>query len=64
MVTRQKQPSHIFHHTAVGNIFGNTGGRVVMLVMTACGNFTFNWILTVKASLFSLLGEFKVNSVN
>ena len=22
----------------------NTGGRVLMLVMTACGNFAFTWI--------------------
>ena len=32
----------IFRHAAVQNIFGNTGGRVLMLVMTACGNFAFN----------------------
>ena len=24
------------------------------LVMSACGNFTFNWILTVKTSLLCL----------
>ena len=29
---------------AVQNIFGNTGGRVLMLAMTACGNFAFTWI--------------------
>ena len=23
----------------------NTGGRVLMLVMTACGNFAFTWII-------------------
>ena len=34
----------VFHHAAVHNIFGNTGGRVLMLVMTACGNFAFTWI--------------------
>ena len=34
--------SEAFHHTAVQNIFENTGGRVDMLVMNACGNFTFN----------------------
>ena len=31
-------------HGAVQNIFENTGGRVLMLVMTACGNFAFTWI--------------------
>ena len=30
-----------FPSTAVQNIFGNTGGRVLMFVMTA---ITFNWI--------------------
>ena len=33
--------------SAVQNIFGNTGGRVLMLVMTACGNFTVNWIFCI-----------------
>ena len=36
-----------FRHTAFQNIFGNTGRRVLMLVMTVCGNFTFNWIFCV-----------------
>ena len=31
--------TRVFRHTAVQNIFGNTSGRVLMLVMTACGNF-------------------------
>ena len=31
----------------VQNIFGNTGRRALKLVMTACGNFTFNWIFCV-----------------
>ena len=31
-------------HGAVQNIFENTGGRVLMLVMTAYGNFAFTWI--------------------
>ena len=37
----------VFRHAAVQNIFGNTSGRVLMLVMTACGNFAFNWIFCV-----------------
>ena len=40
---------------SVLNIFGNTGGRALILVMTACRNFTSNWILTVKTSLLCLL---------
>ena len=32
----------VFRHTAILNIFGITGGRVPILVMAACGNFTFN----------------------
>ena len=31
----------VFRHAAVQNIFGNTGGRVHMLVMTAWGKFAF-----------------------
>ena len=45
----------VFRHTAVLNIFGITGGRVLILVMTASRNFTFNWVLTVKTSLLCLL---------
>ena len=30
----QKQLSQVFRHTVVKNIFGNTGGRVHMLVIT------------------------------
>ena len=37
------------------DIFGMTSGSVLILAMTACGNFTFNWVLTVKTSLFYLL---------
>ena len=37
----QKQPSGVFRQEAVQNIFGTTGGRAIMLVMTACGNFAF-----------------------
>ena len=33
-----------FHHTAPQNIFGNTGGRVLISVVTCCGNFTFQLI--------------------
>ena len=33
--------------------FGETGGTVLMSVMTACGNFAFNWIFCVY--LFSQL---------
>ena len=36
-------------------IFGMTGESVLILVMTASGNFTFNWVLTAKTSLFYLL---------
>ena len=32
-------------HGAVQNILGNTGGRVLMSLMTTCGNFAFTWIL-------------------
>ena len=45
--TYVKQPSRVFYHTADQNIFENTGRRVLMLVMTTCGNFTFNWIFCV-----------------
>ena len=34
----QKQPSRDFRHTATLNILVNTGGRVLILLMTACGN--------------------------
>ena len=34
------------------DIFGITGGSVLILVMIACGNFTFNWVLTIKTSLY------------
>ena len=51
----QKQPSRVFRHSPVLNIFENTGGRVLIVVMTACGNFTFNWILTLKTSFLCLL---------
>ena len=43
----QKQPFIVFRHAAVQNIFGNTGGRFLMLVMTACENFALNWIFSV-----------------
>ena len=33
----------------------NTGGRVFILVITACENFTFNLILTAKTSLLYIL---------
>ena len=42
--TCQEQPSGVFRHAAVQNIFGNTSGRLLMLVMTAGGNFAFTWI--------------------
>ena len=35
----QKEPSGVFCDTAVQIISGNTGGKVPMLEMTACGNF-------------------------
>ena len=34
------------------DIFGITGGSVLILVMIARGNFTFNWVLTLKTSLY------------
>ena len=37
------------------DIFGMNGGSARILVMTACGNATFTWVLTVKTSLFYLL---------
>ena len=37
------------------DIFGMTGGSALILVMTACGNVTFTWVVTVKTSLFYLL---------
>ena len=40
----QKQLSGVLRHAAVQNISGNTGGRVLILVMTASGNFAFTWI--------------------
>ena len=58
----QKQPSQFFHHTAVLNIFGNTGGRVLILVMTVSESFTFNRIFTVKTSLLCLLIQLKLMS--
>ena len=39
-------------HISVNTV--NTSGRVLMLVMTACGKFTFNWILIVRTLLLSL----------
>ena len=36
--------ARVFRHTAVQNIFRNTSGRVLMLVMTASGKFAFTWI--------------------
>ena len=54
-----------FRHAAVQNIFGNTGGRVLMLVMTACENSTFNWIFCghtfsqlISLQLRPLIGNF------
>ena len=44
-----------FPHTVAQNIFGNTSGKVLMLVMTTPRNFTFNWNLTVKTSFLCLL---------
>ena len=44
----QKQPSRVFRHTVVLNIFGNTGGRVLILVITAREIFTFNPLTTAK----------------
>ena len=44
-----------FPNTVVQNIFGNTSGKVLMLVMTAPRSFTFNWKLTVKTSFLCLL---------
>ena len=46
-----------FRHTAVLNIFGITGGRVLIIVMTVCGNVAFNSILTVKTSLLCVLTQ-------
>ena len=34
----------VFRHAAVQNIFGNTSGRVLMLVKTVGGNFAFTWV--------------------
>ena len=51
----QKQPLRVFRNTAVQNIFGSTGGKILMLVMTASGSFTFDWFLTVKTSLLCFL---------
>ena len=53
--TCQEQPFLVFSHAAVQNIFGNTGEKVLMLVMAASENFTFNWILIAKTSLLCLL---------
>ena len=39
----------IFPPYSYSDISGMTGGIVLILVMTACGSFTFNWVLTVKA---------------
>ena len=39
--------TYIMSEAAVLNIFGSTGGRVPMLVMTVCGNFALNWIFCV-----------------
>ena len=48
-----------------------SGGRVLMLVMVACGNFTFSWILTDKTSKlhfrvysFSQLISLRVKATN
>ena len=51
----QTQPSRVFRHSPVLNIFENAGGRVLIVVKTVCGNFTFNWILTLKTSFLCLL---------
>ena len=37
------------------DIFGMAGGSALILVMTACVNVTFTWVLTVETSLFYLL---------
>ena len=50
-----EEAAPVFSHTAAQNIFGNTGGRVIMLVMTISGNIIFNWVLTVKISLLCSL---------
>ena len=39
-------------HISVNTV--NTSGRVLMLVMTGCGKFTFNWILIVRNLLLCL----------
>ena len=56
----KKQPSSVFYHTAVLNIFKNTDRRVLILVMTACESFIFKWTLTVKISLLCLLIQLKL----
>ena len=40
----------------------STGGRVFMLVMTACGNFAFNWIFCVYS--FSQLISLGIKTAN
>ena len=52
----------VFRHAAVQNIFGNTGGRALMLVMTACENFVFNWIFCVY--WFSQLISLRIKAAN
>ena len=44
LVLKALRAAGVFRHAAVQNIFGNSSGRVLMLVMTACGNFAFIWI--------------------
>ena len=56
----KKHTSSVFFHTAVLNIFQNTGRRVLILVMTACKSFIFKWTLTVQISLFCLLIQLKL----
>ena len=43
------------------NIFQNTSGRVLILALTVCGNFSFNWLLTFKTSFLYLLIQLSNN---
>ena len=52
----------VFCHAAVQNIFGKTGGSVLMLLMTACGNFAFTWIFLLADFLVDYYEIFNINN--